>query len=165
MIETTRLFSLKEYSTIFSDILDQHQYSFTRFFVTFFYSDAVTTLVKNFHVEAQTATDITFSWDLDGGLESTSYLSTMYICFTYATYTGSGYQSCPSFTYGSTAITNGGHTFSYTFSIFSLVNDNGQFIVYARVLRTNAPSDLYSNQIFVEVGKIQSKPYFSYFVT
>ena len=122
-------------------------------------------MVKNFHVEAQTATDITFSWDLVGGLESTSYLSTMYICFTYATNTGSGGLSCPSFSYGSTVITNGGHTFPYTFSISSQYGDYGQFIVYARVTRTYAPSDLYSKQTFVEVGKIQSKPYFSYFVT
>ena len=49
-----------------------------------------------------------------------------------------------------TAIT----TCSYTYNQYILTdNDNGQYIVYACVMRITAPSDIYSKQIFVEVGK------------
>ena len=108
--------------------------------------------VRNFRIASNDGTHVRFSWDIQSGYQSTSYISTFYIYYTYA-YPGTyGYTSFYSFSPSSTTQTNGGLTFSYSTTVTSFGNA-AQYIMWLRVRRSQSPTNLYSEQIYAEIGK------------
>ena len=111
--------------------------------------------VRNFKVVSSNVTYITFSWDIQSGYESTSYIThfTIYYAIAHPGYYGSSvYYSSVHISTSSITQTNRGLTFSYTTTVTDFGNF-GQYIMWLRVYRSTTPTNLYSEQIYVEIGE------------
>ena len=113
--------------------------------------------VRNFRIVSNNGTHVRFSWDIQSGYESTSNITSFWIYYAYA-YPGhsiSNYNSYANISPSSTTQTNGGLTFSYTTTVTRFSNV-AQYIIWLRVDRSTTPTELYSEQIYVEIGERES---------
>ena len=85
------------------------------------------------------------------GISTSSYISYYRLFYLDASSTSTGYYSYLSFSYSSTS--RSGTTVRYTTTVNSFRGYFGTYIMWLLVGRSNAPSYLYSNQIYVEIGK------------
>ena len=132
-----------------------HIYSYTSLFqeISFIFLLAASDdFVRNFKVVSSNVTYITFSWDMQSGYESTSNISSFRIFYASVPPGSSGFTSSVHISTSSTTQTNGGLTFSYTTTVTSFSNA-AQYIMWLYVYRSTTPTDLYSKQIYVEIGE------------
>ena len=106
--------------------------------------------VRNFRVQSIEGGQITFAWEST----YTSSLNYFYIYYRYAypgyyPYSYNSYLGSLPFSYTSRV---NSYTFIYTTSVTSF-GSAGQYIMWLRVVRSSTPTNLYSEQIYVEVGK------------
>ena len=129
----------------------------------YLYSAVSDGFVRNFRIASNDGTHIRFSWDIQSGYQSTSYISTFYIYYIVANpgSGSSGYTSYVSFSPSSTTQTNGGLTFSYSTTVSSFSN-YAQYIMWLYVYRSTSPTELYSEQIYVEIGETEYRWWCSY---
>ena len=130
-------------------------YKFFRRDFIYFLLAASDGFVRNFKVVSSNVTYITFSWDMQSGYESTSYIRLFRIYYAIAlpgSYGSQGYNSYATISPSSTTQTNGGLTFSYSTTVTSF-NNYAQYIMWLHVSRTTTPTSLYSDQIYVEIGE------------
>ena len=107
--------------------------------------------VSSFRVESISESgQITFAWDLLNGISTSSYIRYYYIYYMDASSTSTGAYGPITFSYSSTI--RSGTTVRYTTSVTSF-GSYATYIMWIRVYRSTAPSYLYSNQIYVEIGK------------
>ena len=107
-------------------------------------------LVRNFRVHSIEGGQITFAWEST----YTSSLRYFYIYYKYA-YPGNSpfgaSSSLGSISFSYTSRVNS-YTFIYTTSV-TRFGSAGQYIMWLYVYRSSTPTSLYSEQIYVEVGR------------
>ena len=120
------------------------------------YSAVSDGFVRNFRIASNDGTHVRFSWDIQSGYESTSYINSFRIYYRYAYpgYYPYGSSGSISISTSSTTQTNGGLTFSYTTTV-TRFSYYAQYIMWLRVSRTTSPTNLYSEQIYAEIGKTE----------
>ena len=108
--------------------------------------------IRNFQVASQNSTHITFSWDIVDGYYSDYYIDYFYIYYRERS-VYSGYRSqIGSFSYSASNVN--GASFQYTTTVTSF-STYGQYVMAVYVSRSLlSPSGTYSNEIYVEVGKL-----------
>ena len=120
------------------------------------YSAVSDGFVRNFRIASNDGTHVRFSWDIQSGYHSTSYINSfrIYYAFAYPGYQSSGYYSYVTISTSSTTQTNGGLTFSYSTTVTSFSNA-AQYIMWLYVSRSQSPTTMYSEQIYVEIGETE----------
>ena len=129
----------------------------------YLYSAVSDGFVRNFRIASNDGTHVRFSWDIQSGYQSTSNINSFRIYYTYAYpgYGSYGYYSYITISTSSTTQTNGGLTFSYTTTV-TRFSYYAQYIMWLRVYRSTSPTNLYSEQIYVEIGKTEYRWWCSY---
>ena len=113
--------------------------------------------MRNFKVASQNATHVTFSWDMHSSYAYTGNINYFYIHYRYA-FPGYNPYGASSYTVSTSATTqiNGGLTFLFTTSVTSFSN-YAQYIMSLYVYHDISPYNLYSEQIYAEIGKENCK--------
>ena len=109
-------------------------------------------VIRNFQVASRNSTHITFSWDIVDGYYSSSDIN--YFYFYYIQRSGSsGYSNSIYITYSSSDLIKFGASFKYTRAVTAFPA-YGQYVMSVYVYRSSlTPTGVYSDEIYVEVGK------------
>ena len=109
-------------------------------------------VIRNFQA-TKNSTHITFSWDIVDGYYSSSYISSFRIY--YRQRTGySGYSSSLYISYSNSDLIKIGSSFKYTTAATTFSGYGQQFVMSVYVYRSHLkPNGVYSDEIYVEVGK------------
>ena len=108
-------------------------------------------VIRNFQVANRNSTHITFSWDIVDGYYTSSYINRFRIY--YVQRPSGGYYSYHTIYYSNSNLIKIGASFQYTATATSF-SYYGQYVMWVYVRRSSlTPSTVYSDQIYVEVGK------------
>ena len=108
--------------------------------------------IRNFQVASRNSTHITFSWDIVDGYYSDSIIGYFEIYYREKS-SYSGYRSSIYIADSNSDLIKFGSSFKYTTAVTSF-RTYGQYVMSVYVYRSRlTPSGVYSDEIYVEVGK------------